>query len=57
VLLTGMRWLVLAAAAAPLVYYLAALACALAFFRRRNEPVPEFCPPVSILKPLRGLDR
>jgi ceramide glucosyltransferase len=52
-----MRWLVWAAAAAPLVYYLAALVCALAFFRRRNEPVPELCLPVSILKPLRGLDR
>ncbi len=56
-LLTALRWLALAAAAAPLIYYLAAVICALGFFRKRHEPVPDFCPPVSILKPMRGLDR
>ncbi|HXJ93548.1 MAG TPA: bacteriohopanetetrol glucosamine biosynthesis glycosyltransferase HpnI [Terriglobia bacterium] len=56
-LLTALRWLALAAAAAPFVYYLAAVICALGFFRRRDEPVPDFCAPVSILKPMRGLDR
>lgn len=55
--LKELRWLVLAAAAAPLAYYAAAIACAWFFFRRRNEPVPDFCPPMSILKPMRGLNR
>jgi ceramide glucosyltransferase len=57
VLLTALRWLALAAAAAPLVYYVAAVICALAFFRGRHEAAPDFCPPVSILKPMRGLNR
>ncbi len=56
-LFTVVRWLALAAAAAPALYYLAALGCAWVFFRRRHEPMPDFCPPVSILKPMRGLDR
>jgi ceramide glucosyltransferase len=56
--LAVIRWLVLAAAAAPAFYYLAAMGCALAFFfRKRHEPPPDFCPPVSILKPMCGLDR
>jgi ceramide glucosyltransferase len=57
VLFTVVRWLALAAAAAPALYYLAALGCACFFFRRRHQPMPDFCPPVSILKPMRGLDR
>jgi len=57
VLLTAVRWLVLAAAAAPGLYYGAVLLCAWFYFRRRNETVHDFCPPVSILKPMRGLDR
>jgi ceramide glucosyltransferase len=57
VLLTVIRWLILATAAAPALYYLAVLGCARFFFRRRDEPVPDFCPPVSILKPMRGLDQ
>jgi ceramide glucosyltransferase len=52
-----MRWLVLAAAAAPLAFYVAAIACALSFFRGGQEQMPDFCPPASILKPMRGLDR
>ena len=51
------RLLVLVAAAVPLAYYLAAIACALAFFGRRNREIPDSCPPVSILKPIRGLSR
>jgi ceramide glucosyltransferase len=51
------RYLVLVAAAAPLVFYLAAVVCAWFFFRRRDEPVKGFYPPVSVLKPMRGLDR
>lgn len=51
------RWLVLVAAAVPLVFYLTAIACAWSFFRRRNEQMPDFWPPASVLKPMRGLDR
>jgi ceramide glucosyltransferase len=48
---------------APFVYYLLAMAAALRFFRSRDRSsrprgVPsEFSPPVSILKPIYGLDR
>jgi ceramide glucosyltransferase len=51
------RYLVLVTAAAPLVFYLAAIVCAWFFFRERNWPVKDFCPPVSVLKPMHGLDR
>jgi ceramide glucosyltransferase len=57
VLLTAIRWLVLGLAVAPALYYLAVLGCAWFFFRRRGDPAPDFCPPVSLLKPMRGLDR
>lgn len=56
-LLTVIRWLTLSAAAAPAIYYLTVLGCAWFFFRRRDEPVPNSYPPVSILKPMRGLDQ
>jgi ceramide glucosyltransferase len=51
------RWLVLLAAVVPLAYYAMAIACALPFFRGRDEKLPDFCPPVSVLKPIRGLER
>jgi ceramide glucosyltransferase len=41
----------------PFVYYLAATFCAWDFFRRRREVTADFSPPVSILKPLGGLER
>ena len=50
------RWAVLAIAILPLIYYVAATLCALDFFRSRPEPIPGFTPPVSILKPLKGLE-
>jgi ceramide glucosyltransferase len=56
-LLSLLRWAVLAIAILPLIYYLAATLCAWDFFRRRPEPSPDFTPPVSILKPLKGLER
>ncbi len=42
-------------AAGPLVYYALATVAALRFFRHEHE-LPEFSPPVSVLKPVRGLD-
>lgn len=48
---------VLLLAAAPLVYYVLATLAALGFFRReRARQYPEYAPPASLLKPVRGLD-
>ena len=48
---------VMVLAAAPLVYYALASLAALRFFLRdRAWEYPEFTPPVSLLKPVRGLD-
>lgn len=53
----GLRLAVLFVAAVPLAYYALATAAALRFFRReRAKPLPNFTPPVSLLKPLRGVD-
>ena len=44
-------------AAAPLAYYLVAIFAALRFFgRERARRLPEFAPPVSLLKPVHGVD-
>jgi ceramide glucosyltransferase len=51
-----LRWAVLAIAVLPFLYYLAATFCAWDFFLRRREPSADFTPPVSILKPLKGLE-
>jgi ceramide glucosyltransferase len=55
---TVVRWLVLILACAPFVYYLLCIYAALRFFleKPRYPPSPAFAPPVSILKPVRGLD-
>lgn len=55
--MNSIRFLALAAATAPLIYYAAAIICGLAFFRKRSRRVPGSCPPVSILKPIRSLHR
>src|SRR5712664_2102737 len=48
---------VLLLAAAPLVYYVLAALAALRFFRKeRARKLPDYTPPVSLLKPVRGLD-
>ena len=48
---------VLLMAAAPLVYYVLAALAALRFFRReRARELPNYSPPVSVLKPVRGRD-
>ncbi|MGB7589937.1 MAG: glycosyl transferase, partial [Terriglobia bacterium] len=51
-----LKWAILAIAVLPFVYYLAATFCAWEFFRRRGEVTADFSPPVSILKPLSGLE-
>ncbi len=44
-------------AATPLVYYALAILVAVQFFRKqRARPLPEYAPPVSLLKPVRGVD-
>jgi ceramide glucosyltransferase len=56
---SSFRYVVLAVAAIPFVYYLIALYSSWQFFRRttgRNAPDHTFTPPVSNLKPVRGLD-
>ncbi len=51
------RGAVLLLAAAPLVYYMLATVAALRFFHReRARKLPKYTPPVSLLKPVRGLD-
>lgn len=56
---TGLQWLVLVLACAPFVYYVLSIVCAYDFFSRpREQPaVPPYTPPISVLKPVRGLDR
>lgn len=51
-------YLVLLIAAIPAIYYTLALYSALRYFSqaRPARELPEFTPPVSILKPIRGLD-
>ncbi len=51
------RVAVLLLAAGPLIYYALATLAALRFFRReRARVLPTYTPPVSILKPVRGVD-
>jgi ceramide glucosyltransferase len=48
--------LILLVATFPLIYYLLAIYCSLRFFSQRLKPNLDFMPPISILKPVRGLD-
>lgn len=57
--MTLARILILILAATPFIYYLLAVYSSIHFFRaarRRVSPPGEFTVPVSILKPVRGLD-
>ncbi len=57
ILHSAWRDVVLLFAAAPLVYYAAAAFAGWRFFRRqRARKLPDYTPPVSLLKPLRGVD-
>ncbi len=56
-IVAGWRCAVLLLATAPLVYYMLATLAALRFFRReRARKLPDYTPPVSLLKAVRGLD-
>ncbi len=51
------RLVILLFAIAPLAYYLVAILAAFRFFRKeKKKRLPDFCPPVSILKPVHGVD-
>jgi ceramide glucosyltransferase len=51
------RWAILLLALSPLGYYVTAIFAAIRFFRReRAKQLPSFTPPVSLLKPVRGVD-
>ena len=51
------RWAILLLALAPLSYYVTAIIAAVRFFwRERAKQLPTFTPPVSLLKPVRGVD-
>src|SRR5437870_1086197 len=55
----GADYLFLTIAAAPFIYYLLVLYCSWCFFRGSKTRLPgnsDFLPPVSNLKPVRGLD-
>jgi ceramide glucosyltransferase len=58
---TVVRDALLTLAAAPFAYYAVAIVAASRFFRKIHPAPagapPDFTPPVSILKPIRGLDR
>jgi ceramide glucosyltransferase len=47
---------VLVLAIAPLLYYVTAVLAGLRFFRKRESGTSSFTPPVSLLKPVRGVD-
>jgi ceramide glucosyltransferase len=51
------RAVILVLALAPLAYYIVAIAACVRFFRReRRKTLPDFRPPVSLLKPVHGVD-
>lgn len=57
--LTALQWAILLVALAPLAYYLIAIYCVWDYFRgahRAGDPDASFAPPVSVLKPVRGVD-
>jgi ceramide glucosyltransferase len=55
--LNVLRWCLFLLMLGSFWYYLLAIYAALRFFRNRPSPPADFTPPVSVLKPIRGLDR
>jgi ceramide glucosyltransferase len=51
------RWCAVLLMLGSFGYYLLAIYAARRFFRRRSSSPADFTPPVSVLKPVRGLDR
>lgn len=51
-----LRWLILSAAVLPSLTYIFIILAARSFFRRQHAAPGEFSPPVSVLKPVYGLD-
>jgi ceramide glucosyltransferase len=51
-----LRWAILGAAILPSFSYLLIIFAAHSFFRRQNAAPRDFTPPMSILKPVHGLD-
>ncbi len=56
-LLKALTYAILVGGALPCLYYLAVVICARSFFRRQDKAGEDFSPPVSVLKPMRGLER
>lgn len=54
---TLLSWIVLVVAVTPLAYYAFASYCARQHIGRSRRSSGTFTPPVSVLKPIRGLDR
>src|SRR6201997_4095565 len=57
-ILSSVHFFILGMAAIPLIYYALALFSAWQFFRTSSKirPLADFTPPVSNLKPIRGVD-
>lgn len=51
-----LRWAILGAALLPSLCYLFIIVAAGSFFRRLNTAPRDFTPPLSLLKPIHGLD-
>jgi ceramide glucosyltransferase len=57
--LTALHYGILAVAAIPFIYYVLAMWSTVRFFRearKENKPNGDFTPPISCLKPIKGLD-
>ena len=57
--MTVLQYGILAIAAIPFIYYLLAMWSTVRFFlqaRKESQPNPDFTPPISCLKPIKGLD-